>query len=341
MDATLARTSRPPAVLCGVTAALFAAAGLAGTPEPVDVPTAPHAVTALAAGAAVAVVLTGGAPYRARAAAGTVCAVAVAAGCVAAVPHTVLTLVVWLGGLMTGGVGPFDVTPAWLPSAAYLTAVGAAGSLVVWLVVDRRRAQGRCAACGRREPAPPPPWSSLRIWAGLAVVGALPYGLLKLAWALGIRIGLTGHVFDDVTFTSPGFGDTVVLTALGVAVAIGMGRRITGWARPALVTIGGIGSLMLLPVGTIAMARLAQVALGRRTIDDPEIAPWAFLVVYGSFLVWGVALAVLTVGYARSTRGSCTRHGAGSGGSPRFEDGRSGRTREHPSGARPHLRSDA
>ena len=293
---------------CGVTAALFLAVELTHAPESVQMPIAPHAVTVLAALTAAAVVLAGSVPHRVRAAVGAACAVALAAGSVAAVPHSVLTIVVWLGGLMTGGVGPFDVTPAWLPTAAYLAAVGAAGSLVAWLVVDRRRALGRCPACGRRDPAPPPAWTSLRMWAGLAIAGALPYGLLKLSWAVGVPIGLTGHAFDDVSFLSPGFGDTVVLTALGVAVAVGMGRRTTGWAHPVLVTIGGLGSLMLLPVGSIAMVYMAEVAMGARTIDDQEIAPWAFLLVYTSFLVWGVALAALTVGYARSTRVTCTRH---------------------------------
>ncbi|WP_232668062.1 hypothetical protein [Pseudonocardia sp. TRM90224] len=296
--------------LCGAAAVLFAVLEVSGAAEPVQMPVTPNPVTVVAAAVAVIVLLAGVAmPYRVRAAVGAVCAAAVAAGCVGAVPHTILTLVVWVGGLVTGARGPFDVTPAWLAGATNLAGVAAAGTLVIWLVVDGRRALGRCTACGRTTPEPPRAWRNLPALAGAAIVGALPYGALKLCWAVGIPVGLTGHAFDDVTFTSPGFGDTVVLVLLGVVVAIGMGRRLTGrWVRPAQVGVGALGSLMLLPVGVIATVQMAEVALGTRTIDGSEIAPWAFMVVYASMLVWGLALTALTVGYARSTRAECRRH---------------------------------
>jgi hypothetical protein len=123
-----------------------------------------------------------------------------------------------------------------------------------------------------------------------------------------VGVGLTGHAFDAVGPTSPGFGDTVVLTGIGIAAAVAMGLRRRGrWLRPLLVAVGGLGSLMLLPVAALALVQVAEVALGSRRIDDQEIAPWAFLVVYASFAVWGTGLAGLTVGYARSTRPPCRR----------------------------------
>jgi hypothetical protein len=81
-------------------------------------------------------------------------------------------------------------------------AVAAAGLLVAWVVRERRVLRGRCPACGRAE--------------------SLPHGLLKLARSLGWTGGLTGHAFDGVPFTSPGFGDTAVLT-----------RCSSGWAPSA------------------------------------------------------------------------------------------------------------
>ncbi|MEJ3653497.1 hypothetical protein WEH80_10980 [Actinomycetes bacterium KLBMP 9759] len=295
---------------CGAAALLFTVLEVSGAAEPVRMPVLPHPVAVVAAAAAAVVVLVGAVlPYRVRAAVGAVCAAAVAAGCVGAVPHTILTVVVWAGGLVTGGRGPFDVTPAWLAGAANIAGVAATGMLVAWLVADRRRALGRCTACGRTSAEPPRPWRRLPLWAFAAIVGASPYGVLKLCWALGVPVGLTGHAFDDVTFTSPGFGDTVVLVLVGMAVAVGMGRRLTGRrVRPALVGTGVLGSLMLLPVGVIATVQMGEVALGMRAVDGSEIAPWAFTVVYTSMLVWGLALATLTVGYARSTRARCARH---------------------------------
>jgi hypothetical protein len=148
------------------------------------------------------------------------------------------------------------------------------------------------------------PWPAV-----LTVAGSLPYGLLKTAWALGWTVGLTGHAFDGVSFTSPGFGDTAVLTTISAVAAVSMGARAAGrWTRPVLLGVGVIGSLMLLPVGVVGAVELVPVMLGSASIDESEIAAWAFALVYGSFLVWGCALAALTVTYWRATRGACRHH---------------------------------
>lgn len=305
------RSAVVTAGLCAVASALFLAVEVTDAPEPVQMPVTPHLLTAAAAAAAALLVLARPLlrlPVRTGIAAA--CAAVLGAGSLAAVPHTLMTLIVWAGGLVTRGEGPFDVTPAWLLSATYLVAVAAAASLVGWTVADRRHAGGRCSACGRATAGPDAPVAArLPLWAAVAVVGAVPYGALKLCWALGIGIGLTGHAFAAVTLSSPGFGDTVVLTGIGVATAVAMGLRRRGrWLRPLLLGVGGLGSLMLLPVAAVALVQVVEVALGFRTIDDTEIAPWAFLVVYASFAVWGTGLAGLTVGYARSTRPPCPRH---------------------------------
>jgi hypothetical protein len=273
-------------------------------------PTAPPLVPVVAAlGAALLVAAAdrAGVPARARTGLGALCAAGMLAGSLLAVPHTLLIALIWAVGRVTGGTGPFDVAPDWLTSAAHLATVVAVGLLAAWAVRERRVHRGLCPACGRADHGPTPDHRSALPWlAALTVAGSLPYGLLKLAWALGWTGGLTGHAFDGVSFTSPGFGDTAVLTAVSVVTAVAMGARVAGrWTRPALIAIGTIGSLMLVPVAAVGVVQLVPVVLGLDAIDQSEIALWAFLVVYGSFLAWGTALAALTLTYRRATRGAC------------------------------------
>lgn len=157
------------------------------------------------------------------------CGAGMLAGSLLAIPHTVLILISWLASRVTGGAGPFDLTPGWLSAAAHLTTVAAVGLLAVWTVLDRRQHRQQCPACGRVEPDPPATrWPALPWPAALTVAACLPYGLLKTAWALGWTGGLTGHAFSGVSFTSPGFGDTAALTAVSVVAAVAMGARAAG-----------------------------------------------------------------------------------------------------------------
>lgn len=299
--------------LCALAAAAITVVEIAGAPDPVRMPTAPPVVPILGAIGAILLVTTADRAVLslgARAAVGTLCGAAMLAGSLLAIPHTLLIVIIWIGSRISGGAGPFEVTPAWPSTAAHLIAVVAVAMLGVWLVVERRRDRQRCLACGRVDPTPGVARWPVGPWlAALAVGSSLPYGLLKAAWALGWAGGLTGQAFTDVAFTSPGFGDTAVLTGVSVIVAVLMGARVSGrWVRPILLAVGVFGSLLLVPVAAVGAVSLVPVALGLTSIDDSEIAPWAFLLVYGSFLFWGGALVALTVSYWRATRPICRRH---------------------------------
>lgn len=299
--------------MCALAAASFSAVEIAGAHDPVQMPTAPHLVPILAATGGALLVTTADLvtlSLRARTILSVLCGAGMLAGSLLAIPHTALIVIISLASRISGGVGPFDVTPQWPVTAAHLITILAAVSLAVWVVVEQRRHRLRCLECGRVDPAPSAArWPALPWLAALAVAGSLPYGLLKAGWALGWTGGLIGHEFSDVSFTSPGFGDTAVLTCVSVIVTVSMGARLSaGWRRPVLIAVGAIGSFMLLPVAAVGIVDLVPLALGLRSIDDPEIADWAFLVVYGSFVVWGAALASLTIGYWRTTGRSCPRH---------------------------------
>lgn len=321
---------------CALVAAGFLLLRLGDVLDPVQMPTSP---ALLAAGAALAAALLIGASARSSAAPrpAHLLVIALAAatmltGSLFALPHTVLMAVAWVGAALTGGTGPFQVEPSWPSTAVHLTNLLATGAVLAWLLPQYRRATRRCVVCGRQPGDPPtdattaqaPWWQRLRVLAAVAIVVSLPYAAFKVAWSAGAQVGLVGAGFQDVSFTSPGFGDTALMTGISIAVCLVMGSGLTAStaARRAVrlvaLGIGTLGSLMLLPAGAVAIAMLVPVALGRASIDDSLIAPWAFTVIYVSFVLWGVALAALTLRYRSATRPPCSHPGqAGSSPGPR------------------------
>ncbi len=312
MDTAL--TGRLAAAACALSAAGFATLMLinAGETAP-GMPIAPRPLAAL--GALAAAVLIFLIRDRVRPglliAAGTAMVIMVA-GSAAAIPHTALILIILTISQFTHVAGPFDLHPPVLTMITHLITAGATFLGGSWLLGRWRRLRDLCPSCGRHGAVPErparPAW--LPILAAAAVLGALPYGLIKLAWAAGLKIGLPGSSFDSVSFGSPGFGDTALLTGVSIVASILMGLRLSQRiVRLGLLTIGTIGSFMLLPVGVIgAIIGLIPAALGLRTIGDSEIAGWAYATIYTGFLVWGLALSLLTLTYARHTRPVCRRH---------------------------------
>lgn len=297
---------------CATVAAIFAAWGPLAIEDPVAMPTFSPPVAAAAAAVAAALLLAGPVrPGRWRVIAFAVAASVMLAGSLLALPHTVLMVIVRAGQMITGGSGSFAVEPSWPATLAHGANVVAAVLSGRFLLLDRRARRGVCAQCGRERAVPPTAAATrwLRPLAVLAVGGALPYGALKLAWSVGSDVGLTGDGFEAVTLGSPGFGDTVLLTALAVAVAVAMGAQVAHRRlRRVLLVIGSCASLMLLPVGITAMVQLIALLIGGGSIDDSQIAPWAFALVYASFFVWGTALAALTLAYWSVTRAPCSAH---------------------------------
>jgi len=168
-----------------------------------------------------------------------------------------------------------------------------------------------CAGCGRRwAAAPSVPLLWLRRLGAVATITPLPYGALKTAWGLGWHGGLQDpNLFDGVTLLSPGFGDTAVLAGVGVAAAVAMARPARGRIlRAGLVLVGTIGSTMLLPVGVLGSGSVIGAYLGVVDVTENGMHLWVFLMVYGGFLLWGLALAPLTFLHLRAARADCGEH---------------------------------
>jgi len=297
-------------LIAAVAAAVFPHVGPA---DPVAMPTTPAWLAAAAAAAAGVLVARGPSPGVARIAAVGVCGACMGAGSVLALPHTILMVVVWTVNVVTGAEGSFEVAPSWSATLMHLAVLCAVLALIAWTVIQARRLRGRCGRCGRLDADPPGSGERVRarlFWlAALSVLGAAPYVALKIAWSSGARIGLVGESFADVSFASPGFGDTVAMSAVSVFVAVVMGLRVRQpVVRTMAAGVGGLAALMLVPVGATAMAMLIGAAAGLYRIDDSAIAPWAYIVVYLSFFVWGIAMTLLVWTYWRSTARRCGGH---------------------------------
>lgn len=234
-------------------------------------------------------------------------------------PWTLLMAIIWLGGKITNGPAHFDLQPDWFGSGVLVTALLAGGAVLLQAREDRRLGRQRCRRCGRSGPAPAPLRRGLlRGAAALAVVAPLPYAALKLAWGLGSDTGLRDpHLFDDVSFWSPGFGDTSILSAVAIVAAVAMAVPVRRQAaRIVLGIVGSVGSVMLVPVGAMAVVGFTRVALGLDSLYDEGLHAWVFVLVYVSFMVWGAGLSVLTATYLAGTRPPCDDHLSAVPGSP-------------------------
>ncbi|WTX00762.1 hypothetical protein OG216_45800 (plasmid) [Streptomycetaceae bacterium NBC_01309] len=174
-----------------------------------------------------------------------------------------------------------------------------------------------CDTCGRPVDGPQP---EPKVWVGyLAAAFALPYPLLKTAWALGATIGLNRHS-DLLEF---GVSWLPVIPALiGVVLALALvhrwgrvfpqwvphraGQRVPRWLP---LTGGWFGTGLLLNTGVPGMIAYFS-ALGEPPDPDADdtIQDWVALPLYGGFLTWGLALGAATWSYQQVTRPDCRNH---------------------------------
>ncbi|WP_316762130.1 hypothetical protein [Streptomyces herbicida] len=140
----------------------------------------------------------------------------------------------------------------------------------------------------------------------VAIVACLPYLCLKLAWIAGSHLGIPDGsplLKHRVTMVVAN-GLTVLMDATVIVLALLLtrpwGRRVPSWllAVPMWVATGLLAPIM---VGF----PLQMVVHGGSDSGDgrPFLDGWVFGVVYGGFIVQGLALGALFVGYARERWG--------------------------------------
>jgi hypothetical protein len=240
----------------------------------------------------------------------------------APVPRRAVLVAGWSGGVLlvwsAGGVifdglralavlGVAGMPPVvdWPGFVTRTLASGAAALLAVTLVAYRRASGVGCSRCGR-DPASPT-WTGP--WLGYtACLLTLPYPLLKVYWAVGgtmARSAVAGTSVEGFPF-----GEIVMFAAVGL-VALALVRP---WGRIAprrvLLVAGWVPAGALVTMGTLAgLGSLAQ-ALG--LVDGPARLSgggWVVCLVYGSWLLVGVALGGATMAYQRRTRARCAQCG--------------------------------
>ncbi|GAA1143178.1 hypothetical protein F4556_005853 [Kitasatospora gansuensis] len=139
----------------------------------------------------------------------------------------------------------------------------------------------------------------------VAVVATLPYLTLKLLWLCGSTVGFTGEA--DLSIDADAlwvanlvtFGMDAVALLLALAFVRPWGRRVPVGLLvfPMWVATGLLGSIVL----ELPLIFGAQLVLG----DEPPAAqqgwldPWVFVLVYGGFVLQGLALIAGFVLHAR------------------------------------------
>lgn len=181
----------------------------------------------------------------------------------------------------------------------------------------------RTGAAGAPSYRPAPPGATARSTARVrraravlrvvAMVSCLPYIGLKTAWIAGSRLGIPegSALLDGGTLLRVGNGATVLMDGAVIVLALVLtrpwGRRVPAWL---LVLPMWVASGLLLPIMTAFPVQLAVGLLGGgggRPVgegnSEPFLEPWVFGVVYGGFILQGLALGILFALYARERWG--------------------------------------
>ncbi|MGW1808676.1 hypothetical protein [Streptomyces sp. NPDC002078] len=149
---------------------------------------------------------------------------------------------------------------------------------------------------------------SLRL---VAIAACLPYLSLKLAWIAGSHLGIPdgSPLLKHRLPLALANGLTVLMDAAVVVLALLLtrpwGRRVPAWllAVPMWLAMGLLAPIM---VG-FPLQLVLHGGAGGHGDDKPFLADWVFGVVYGGFIVQGLALGALFTGYARERWGHLWR----------------------------------
>lgn len=156
--------------------------------------------------------------------------------------------------------------------------------------------------------APAPASRFRRTLRVLAVLGTLPYIVIKVAWVAGSRIGIPdGSVLlDHPTMMGVANGISVLADAMVVLLAMLLtrpwGLRVRAWllAFPVWAAIGLLGLIMVAyPAQVVVALVTGQDGGSAGPPDEPFLDAWVFPVVYGGFIIQGLNLGILFVLYAR------------------------------------------
>jgi len=212
----------------------------------------------------------------------------------------------------------------------------------LWLAATisyARRSGGACLYCGRRDG--PEGWTSpdhAARWGRIAVVVAMVvpvfYALTRYAWGLGFPLGMSEERFRPGYESGVWLGGALTLgnfCLLGAVLILGLVQRwgevfprwmigLAGRRVPIALAVvpPSLASVLLIVGGIGIWAGLGQMVanLVANGAEDIQVIG-AITIELGPtllFPVWGVALAVATLGYYYRRRGPCNVCGRGAHG---------------------------
>ncbi|GAA4057953.1 hypothetical protein GCM10022248_26890 [Nonomuraea soli] len=132
----------------------------------------------------------------------------------------------------------------------------------------------------------------------MAMAATLPYLTLKLLWLTGTYVGVSRPELFATAKMIGANAATFALDAVGLVLALAFitrwGLRLPAWlvALPLWVGTGLLGTIVVGTPLTVLVEGLAPFS------GDEVIASWVFMVVYGGFIVQGIALAAAFAFYA-------------------------------------------
>ncbi|MFH8622374.1 hypothetical protein ACH4A8_10780 [Streptomyces vietnamensis] len=160
-------------------------------------------------------------------------------------------------------------------------------------------------------PAPAPaadhrPSAARRALRVLAVLACLPYIALKVVWVAGGKLGIpAGSVLLEhprmmVIVNAVSVVADVLVVVLALLLTQAWGRRFPAWLL-ALPMWAATGLLTPIMAGYPAQLAVALVTGDEKAAApaDPFLDEWVFGVVYGGFILQGLALGTLFALYAR------------------------------------------
>ncbi|MCY0952232.1 hypothetical protein [Streptomyces sp. H27-S2] len=162
------------------------------------------------------------------------------------------------------------------------------------------------------RPQAPRPGAGRRTLRAVAVAATLPYLTLKAAWLAGSRTGIPdGSVLAEPgTFLVLANSVTLLMDACVIVLVLLLtqpwGMRVPSWLLtvPAFVASGLLTPILLGFPGQLLIRAIGFGADPSGSAQrEPFLDPWVFNVVYGGFIVQGLALAGLFVPYARERWG--------------------------------------
>jgi hypothetical protein len=141
----------------------------------------------------------------------------------------------------------------------------------------------------RRQPAPVGRLGTAAAW--ISAAACLPYLLVKVAWTLGMPVGVTDR---SQLHSSEWVAGNAVMAVVQVVAVVLVLALVQPWARrvPMLLLVPiwvGTGLLFQVVVGSAIVLGVSSTASRETGSDTGGIAPWVYVVVYAAFAVQGVA----------------------------------------------------